>query len=251
MVVGAHIDQTTQQKIVDGEYIDFSKLIPRDKIVTEEDVRMELMLKDGKAFWTPVGHREGTYIGHFQRWEQAFHIYSNICTRAHPHRSSELIQYNHIINTFAMTYTWENVYAYDKDFRMHMAKFPDRNWAIILHQAWAMRLKDCLRSEGSSGQNQNAGANRPKHQFNSATKGSEPCRRLNRGKCNFGTNCRYEHRCTYCGKYGHGFFNCRKTNSDRDKQGGNTPNKATDHGGNPGLLKVRNSASREEKTGKI
>ena len=37
MVIGGHLDETTQQKIVKGEYIDFRKLIPRDHLILEED----------------------------------------------------------------------------------------------------------------------------------------------------------------------------------------------------------------------
>ena len=44
---------------------------------------------------------------------------------------------------------------------------------------------------------------------------SEPCRSFNRGKCNFGSNCKYEHRYSYCYKYGHGAVNCRKAQGDR------------------------------------
>ena len=71
-------------------------------------------------------------------------IFSNIFTKFHPHRVGELIQYNHVIYSISLTYTWENVYAYDKEFRMHIARHPERSWAIILQQAWSMRLRDRL-----------------------------------------------------------------------------------------------------------
>ena len=35
VVIGAHIDEVTQLKILRGEYVDFSKLIPRDKVMNE------------------------------------------------------------------------------------------------------------------------------------------------------------------------------------------------------------------------
>ena len=38
----------------------------------------------------------------------------------------------------------------------------------------------------------------------------EPCRRFQRGWCNYGLNCKFEHRCTICNKYGHGAHLCRK-----------------------------------------
>ena len=54
LVVGGHVDQVTQNKIIRGEYMDFGKLLPRDKIVAEEDGRLELVVRNGKTFWMPV-----------------------------------------------------------------------------------------------------------------------------------------------------------------------------------------------------
>ena len=41
-------------------------------------------------------------------------------------------------------------------------------------------------------------------------KRAEPCRRFNKGKCNFGLACKYDHRCAIkrCGKFGHGAHVC-------------------------------------------
>ena len=135
-------------------------------------------------------------------------MFHNIYTRAHLHRSSELIQYNHIIHTISMAYLWENVYLYDKEFRLHMGRNPGRSWSVILHQAWAMRLKDKLQKpgSGSGGFVQGDGGGRSRN--------GETCRRYNRGRCNFGLNCKYEHRCSYCYKPGHMMLHCRRANAD-------------------------------------
>ena len=110
-IVGNHIEQSVQDHIVNGEYIDFGKLLPKDHVLAEEDNRLELIVKNGKMFWAPVS--ETVTINCFNSWEQAFRIYSNIYTKAHRHRCSELIQYNHIIYTISFTHIWENVYTYD------------------------------------------------------------------------------------------------------------------------------------------
>ena len=131
-------------KIQKGEYIDFSKLIPRDKVVVEEDSRLELVVRNGRTFWTPV--TPGVTINNFQRWEQAFRVFSNIYCKTNPTRATELIEYNHIIHTISQAYSWDNVYLYDKEFRMHMSKNPSRSWGMILQQAWSLRLKDRIHS---------------------------------------------------------------------------------------------------------
>ena len=130
LVVGAHIDPATQEKIAQGAYVDFGKLLPKDKILAEEENKLELIIKNGKTYWSPVS--ETVVIHNFQRWEQAFCVFSNIYMRYHPQKAGELIQYNHVIHSILLTYAWDNVYAYDKEFRLHISRHPDRSWAIIL-----------------------------------------------------------------------------------------------------------------------
>ena len=47
LVIGAHVDALTQQKIVNHKYVDFAKLLPRNRIGKEEDHRMELVNRGG------------------------------------------------------------------------------------------------------------------------------------------------------------------------------------------------------------
>ena len=121
-----HLDQALQQKIVNNEYVDFARLLPKSHTASGgiNDHRMELISKGGLTFFVPVSDHEATQINNFSKWEQAFRVFSNIYTRAYPHRASELIQYNYIIHTAANTFTWENVYTYDRKFRIHLSNFP-------------------------------------------------------------------------------------------------------------------------------
>ena len=78
-----------------------------------------------------------------------------------------------MIHTVALSYIWDNVYAYDKEFRRHMANFPQRSWAMILQQAWSLRLRDRLVTgyQSQTGHNSDAGSSRAKI--------SEACHRFN------------------------------------------------------------------------
>ena len=217
-VIGAHIYETTKVKIIHGEYVDFGKLLPKDRILSEEDNRLELVVKNGKTFWMPVS--ETVSINGFSKWEQAFRIYSNIYMNQYPHWSTELIQYNHVIHSILGLYTWDNVYSYDREFRLHLAKHPERSWSVILQQAWSMKLRDRLNTHFGGAANVSYDDNKkfksPSGQ-NSST--GEPCRRYNKGKCNFGAHCRYDHRCAYapCRKFGHSILNCRKLAADKER----------------------------------
>ena len=205
LVIGSHVDRILQLKIASNEYVDFARLIPKNRqsFSRHEDHRMELVSKGGFTYFVPVSDRESALIHNFGKWEQAFRVFSNIYTRAHPHRASELVQYNHIIYTASCTFVWDNVYTYDHEFRMHLANFPNRSWAVILQQGWSMYLKDKINREDIS-----------KHSLsfngNSRGKSNEICERYNRGKCTNGASCKYLHKCKECGKFGHGQHICRK-----------------------------------------
>ena len=54
IVVGSHVDDTGKSKIANGEYIDFSKFIPKDRVSIEEDTRMEMINRGGMSYWVPV-----------------------------------------------------------------------------------------------------------------------------------------------------------------------------------------------------
>ena len=75
--------------------------------------------------------------------------------RAHSKRSAELVQYSHIIHMASQTFTWDNVYMYDKDFHLHLVKHPGRSWGIILQQAWMVRLKDRVKFKGEGNDKRN------------------------------------------------------------------------------------------------
>ena len=223
LVLAAHVDETLKEKIKSGDYVDLSKLLPKDRLSQQEDQRMQIVNRNGQTFWIPVNDNQS--INSFAKWEVAFRAYTDIYARANPHRSSELIQYSHIIHTIVSQYIWENVYDYDKDFRLHMARYPDRNWSIILQQAWSMRLKDRLRSSEFMGsrtpsQDYHKSGHNNKHN-------NEACRKYNRSKCNFGSACKFEHKCSYCFKMGHPILKCRKLQADRDGNNSKKENNAT------------------------
>ena len=104
MVVGGHIDELMRNHIIRGEYVDFGKLLPKDQVVSDNEGRMELTMKNGRAYWTPV--TDSVVINGFSRWEQAFRILANIYTWHFLEKSGELIQYNHIIHSIAGQYIW-------------------------------------------------------------------------------------------------------------------------------------------------
>ena len=151
------------------------------------------------TYFVPVSDRELSGILNFNRWEQAFQVFSNIYTKAYPQRATELIQYNQVIFSASQSFVWENVYQYDKELRLHLSNYSHRSWGVILQQAWSMCLKDRVHSEDNPRNHQG------KYK-------REAFKRYNKEICTAGSSCKYDHRCTVpdCGKFGHGAHICRK-----------------------------------------
>ena len=210
-MIDSHVDAALCNKVENLEYVDFGKLLPK-QIANSDDNRLEFVTKNRMTFLAPAADRENSVISSYIKWEQAFRVFSNIMTSKHPEKSSELLQYNHMIHTALMSYIWENVYSYDKEFRHHISRHPRRSWGVILQQAWTMLLKDRLRHD-----------NTPFHKSRDGRDRKEICKHFNKGCCTYGLSCRYNHRCTIkkCGKYGHGAYQCRLQGevADKEKQG--------------------------------
>ena len=74
LVIVSHIDLSLHDKIKRGDYIDFAKLLPKDKIVTvQEEHHFELVNRGGQTFFVPAERESG--VTSFQKWEQAFRIF--------------------------------------------------------------------------------------------------------------------------------------------------------------------------------
>ena len=173
LVISGHIDTSLREKIIKGDYVDFAKLLPKEKpIPGQDEQRLEIVNRGGQTFFVPAERDVG--ITNFHRWEQAFRIYSNIYTCEYPDRAAELIQYNHVIFTASSTYQWNNVYTYDREFRTHLSYFLERSWAIILQQAWSMHLKDRISPGGFLYGRGGEGHMRHK---------KEACKHFNKGLC--------------------------------------------------------------------
>ena len=66
IVVSAHLDKQMMTKIKAGEYVDFGKLIPKDRVI-DDDGRMELCVRNGWTFWMSVTN--SVSINNFAKWE--------------------------------------------------------------------------------------------------------------------------------------------------------------------------------------
>ena len=219
-LVESHVDEVTRKKIISLEYVDLAKLIPKDRVMqSSQEQRMEMVNRNGMTYWVPFSENTASVINSYNKWQQAFRVYTTIFVEEHPGKAKELMQYNHIIFSASVNFVWENMYSYDIDFRLHLSKHPGRNWGIILHQAWTMRMKDRLKFTGNSGNHafseSSSTGGRP-YSRNNSGKRKKICWKYNAGQCTYGFSCKFEHKCGICGKFRHGAHICRKAKSPQN-----------------------------------
>ena len=219
--VDCHLEPNIITKIAKGGFIEVEKLIQKQigKLRNEEGGKMELVDKDGvkMSFLVPKGEKEQK-ITNVRRWEQGFKVYAAVYSRFNPHRGAEIWQYIHTINLAASSYSWDNVAYYDYMFRQQMAKYPQRSWKKVNNQLWSLAMRDPISHRNNNNNNS----------FN--MKGDwrdNCCWRYNKGKCKRSANeCRYEHKCSWCGG-SHPAIHCFKKKKTNDPAHGSSSNSET------------------------
>ena len=53
LVIGGHLEKGMIDRIVRHEYVNFARLIPRNRLQREEDHRMEIVNKGGSTYFVP------------------------------------------------------------------------------------------------------------------------------------------------------------------------------------------------------
>ena len=89
---------------------------------------------------------------------------------------------------------------------------------VVLQQVWTTFLKDRLSSTPSANRG-NGGSGDQNGDHRSGVLRCL-CFAFNQGECNYGVKCKFEHRCRFCGKFGHGTVNCRKALNNNPKNVG-------------------------------
>ena len=89
----------------------------------------------------------------------------------------------------------------------------EQSWSVILQQAWSMCLKDKLHS--SSTPTHSYQGNPASGSGNKQTPWRKLCFDFNAGNCTIGRKCKFDHRCSFCNKFGHGSVVCRKAANKR------------------------------------
>lgn len=206
----SHVDRKLKNQILDGDFtVDFKRLVPQSRSRCKTDQRLQVVNKDGISCFVPADRDNFKDITGYRQWEVAFKVFMGVYVSKWTDRAQELLQYSHTIQTASLTYPWENVFNYDIAIRELMTDNPGRLWSKICQHTWAMELGEPTNKIGYASSS-NVGAQVQKTQ-------RRVCWKFNKGRCNFGVNCEFDHRCSVCGGRNHGRYNCYKRGKSGEK----------------------------------
>lgn len=209
----SHVDKKLRERIKDQDFIvDFRRCLPRSRARTRYDERMQVMHRDGQTYFVPAGDNDVKEITGYKVWEIAFKVLLGILNQHWPERKQELSQYSYIIQSAAQNNSWESVYNYDLAFREIMTEQPNSHWGVISQQTWSLEIGENSGRQSLQGQVISTGSSNS----GKVQRSKNPCWRYNKGRCTFGEKCEYDHRCSHCGKKGHGRHECLQTGSLSD-----------------------------------
>ena len=219
--ITSQIEPTLRSKIERGEFIELERLLPKDRAGrnSSDDINRQLISQGTNSFLEPPPTNKVGKINSIRKWDQAFRVYAAIYTNANPNRSSDIWQYIYVIHTAAAVNQWDNVYYYDINFCELMASKPWRSWGKTCTQGWNMAFNNnAMTNSGNNANNGNNGNYSQNKSQGSYTRDwkDDCCWRYNKNRCKrTAAECNFDHRCTFCAGWNHGFHNCRKRNKEK------------------------------------
>ena len=212
-----HVDENTEMVIAKGVFIDLEKILPKQKNLksVEEAKRLQLVTQNGVTFFAPCTDKE-TKIVDVQKWEHAFRVYATLYAKHNPHHAYEICHYQQTISNAAANFSWDNVAYYDYYFRQMMSRKPQRSWAKVFTELWTLSMKDPINRNSNFGIHDS----KSKQASRFGDWRDNCCWHFNKNRCKKAANeCRFEHKCTYCGTFNHSFANCNKRRRQSSKNG--------------------------------
>ena len=229
--VTSQIDPGMRVKIERGEFVELERLLPRDRTAGKnEDLNRQLyqLITQGTSSYVDPPMTKSGKINNVRKWDQAFRVFAAIYTHANPERASEIWQYVYVIHTAVASNPWDNVYFYDINFRELMASKPWRSWGKTYTQGWNMAFNNSNANFLSSTSHHvggSQGSSSMSNNRNSRDWKDDCCWHFNKNRCKKnGSECNYDHRCTYCAGWGHGYFNCRKRQNKQNRRSSGNSN---------------------------
>ncbi len=245
--IADHLDQSVIRKILRGEYVELSKLLPPTltEIQKKKDQIGTLGLENGnmviKKDW------DSKEIKTFPQWSKAFEIFMAVYLLTHPEENLDLLSYTRYIRNFSYSMSLKGVDSwimYDRLFRLKKSKMGNAgSWGVIDWELYALHIllplgsapdkkiepgqaknsnwgfkKNGPRNKNSNWSRQgknNSNPNQNAKQKRVLPASNTPCRNFNsKNGCGY-PSCAFAHVCRKCRSQTHSAVNCnRNSNSE-------------------------------------
>ena len=135
-ILAKHVPDNIKRRIWANKYIDFHYLVESD---LTEDVVYQFVASPNNAVTLRPAKPKSKLDG-WATWNKAFHMFTEIYCMKYPDRSIKLLQYSGRLNNLSEKFPFEQVYAYDKEFRAELEWYPEKPWDQIDTQLWSLTL---------------------------------------------------------------------------------------------------------------
>ena len=224
------------EKIVAGDYVDFSELPPAKGKSKGPPQALEGQVVIIQAAELMSSRK---IIPDLATWSQCFNLFAAVVVKQHPERARSLFAYSSLIARCSAKYRWPSWVVYDQNFRQEAAESGNLDWAKVdpsiytqcftgatqtFVEGWCRRCQsvdhvteNCPAKPGPS-TGYSAGFDSSRRPPLAGRKRAAPqsipevCKKFNKydGDCRFGENCIFQHKCDNCGEPGHPASKCLK-----------------------------------------
>ena len=199
--VSAHIPLKIKEKVWAGEYIDMSLMLKSGKdLVYDSQLNGELAVKGGQLTVLQQKHNQ---IKNIHTWTSAFINFMSIMLEKWPGKAQVYLKYMHVIRLAASRVSNLGWVSYDEQFRLRKARAPQSSSADVDVELWLLYVSTpekttdnfTFRQPFLSGVGQKRAQG---FQLGHVQKGIRTCWGYNKGRCTYGKNCRFIHKCSEC-----------------------------------------------------
>ena len=206
------VDRNLEDKILWGEYIDFTLLLP-DSLTRPQVPEIQLRLDDsvpGSSSPLTMVRKRKPVIDTFHKWLDAYTAYMLVIVAAYPRRSLELLKYLQTISSAATKFKGLAWRTYDEQFCRRAAYDLNISWDQVDLELWTVTFSGlakphCLICSSPYHSQSDCPSADPSRQ---QPKTGPVCFRFNRSSGCTSSSCPFPHICRRCRSSSHSIVSC-------------------------------------------
>ena len=206
------LDKSTEDKILRGEYIDFSLLLP-DTITRPQVPELPVCFDDsgpGSTSNMAMVRKRKPVIDTLHKWLDMYTTYMIVIVTAYPRHGLELLKYQQSISCVATKFKGLTWLTYDEQFHRRAARDLTIDWGQVDLELWTVTFSGlakphCPICSSPNHSQTDCPIADPSRQY---IRNGQVCFQFNRPSGCSSTSCQYPHVCCRCHFTEHTVINC-------------------------------------------